>query len=618
MTLEPGNNRVRKLLYPGSSSSISNQARKFKNYNFYKKVDDQRERLGKNKSLGDEITVMDVPDPVPDTGIYPSANEVHATHDGPLFASPTTAPISVVTGNIVTAISLPVAMTTLIVSDTLVSSPTIILPSATIPPQREIPIHLLANSHRRTSVAIIILLAAGSAFFLASLAILLRWCSRPRHRVHPTPSLPILKDELDDEDLFRIEGSPLFGGKERLSRPGSNGLWTWTQFPQPTFVVSRPGSGDGGPTPEPLSCTKKGTEVDQQKSVDKSSYPFIGYSNNHALTPANPFEQVQSADTSRMSAASISLYPNSIVNGIQMGAAVSETPPLAPGDYPIIKRSKSKEDRRLSRKYTEDPGDGNGKHNGKRYSQGLAYDGADVSSPSLGKVDVTRVPSASAAGGRSRVKSTYYSPSVYRRMSAVPPLSLAPTSTKGDLSNVNDPSSQHTLRKSNSRWERDTRALTSALGLATPDIDRMISSPQPTLYPDDSLSIVGDPFRSIEDTMPVPKLPSLTGSATDANITLGNLMLSGFPPTSKSLASLSGREILAQANSSRSINKNFRTEDKPPRVPSPPPLPSLTQMAMAHANPEAYETYRSPTYSIYKGLCDDDVKDHTESGSFNF
>src|ERR1700730_15791740 len=100
MTLEPGNNRVRKLLYPGSSSSISNQARKFKNYNFYKKVDDQRERLGKNKSLGDEITVMDVPDPVPDTGIYPSANEVHATHDGPLFASPTTAPISVVTGNI--------------------------------------------------------------------------------------------------------------------------------------------------------------------------------------------------------------------------------------------------------------------------------------------------------------------------------------------------------------------------------------------------------------------------------------------------------------------------------------------------------------------------------------
>jgi hypothetical protein len=33
----------------------------------------------------------------------------------------------------------------------------------------------------------------------------------------------------------------------------------------------------------------------------------------------------------------------------------------------------------------------------------------------------------------------------------------------------------------------------------------------------------------------------------------------------------------------------------PPRVPSPPTLPSLAQMAMQNSNPD----YHSPTYSIY-------------------
>jgi hypothetical protein len=58
-----------------------------------------------------------------------------------------------------------------------------------------------------------------------------------------------------------------------------------------------------------------------------------------------------------------------------------------------------------------------------------------------------------------------------------------------------------------------------------------------------------------------------------------------------------------------------RADDKPPRVPSPPPLPSLTQMGLAHANPEAFANYRSPTYSIY-GLYEADRK--SKAASFGY
>jgi hypothetical protein len=60
--------------------------------------------------------------------------------------------------------------------------------------------------------------------------------------------------------------------------------------------------------------------------------------------------------------------------------------------------------------------------------------------------------------------------------------------------------------------------------------------------------------------------------------------------------------------------KSFRTDDKPPRVPSPPPMPSLTQMGLEHRNPEAYAEYRSPTYSIY-GLYESDRKSRAGSGT---
>jgi len=158
------------------------------------------------------------------------------------------------------------------------------------------------------------------------------------------------------------------------------------------------------------------------------------------------------------------------------------------------------------------------------------------------------------------------------------------------------------MQRSGSRRDQDTQALTSALGLASP----IPPSPQPTLYPDDSLSMTGDYARGPAGaksnnvrsyTKPVPK-PAVARNRLDTPVdssdTLGNLMLVDFNQgltTSRSVKEVVGEQ--------RSYANLKRADDRPPRVPSPPPLPSLAQMGLAHANPEAYADYRSPTYSIY-------------------
>ena len=107
----------------------------------------------------------------------------------------------------------------------------------------------------------------------------------------------------------------------------------------------------------------------------------------------------------------------------------------------------------------------------------------------------------------------------------------------------------------------------------------------------------------------------------EASARLGNLMLAEFTNSMVSLPS--SRAVVGPSASvpahphskvgaagrpvpRKTVNANVgggahahRMDDRPPRVPSPPPIPSLAQMAMAHTNPQGYEDYRSPTYSIY-------------------
>jgi len=90
-------------------------------------------------------------------------------------------------------------------------------------------------------------------------------------------------------------------------------------------------------------------------------------------------------------------------------------------------------------------------------------------------------------------------------------------------------------------------------------------------------------------------------SPTSMSAALGSLMLQDFPSTATFASfksSNNSNNVDPFANPVEPIMSTTRKKvahDKPPRVPSPPPLPSLAQMALANADPD----YRSPTYSIY-------------------
>lgn len=600
--------------------------------------------------------VTNVPDPVPDVGIFTSyargASTVSSIHVGSITMPPigATSTLSSLSALLTTA-STGVSMSA---SSTLITTPT---PTHVANTGTQIP-HL-----HHISVLAVTLLAVGAAFVLLGLFIVIKACSKPKRRQHIVPSLPIMADAFPPNERFAPDGSPIFGGKERVSpRPGSNGaLWAWTQYPQPAFSIAKPtqaaygaNSQDGGKPKTTFSG-----------SNEKAQYLFADHAHSQGVqTPANsprqaPLQQVQTALTravSRLSTVSMSLYPGS-PGATEVGLAVGNghnagTVYTADG-HPAIKRVKSRASLQRSRSHQENAKERESTFT--RYSQGFAYDGADVTSPPMSSSPsvptIAIAPSTSSNGGRSRIKSTYYAPGSYPRTSASTAQIPAPPPAKTNITrSPSNPFQSQTLPplpKSASRRDRDTHALTSALGLESPAIDRLPSSPQPTLYPDDSLSVIGENTqntnkRSIKK--PAPKYSgygqlaasqsrfSLASPPLDSSAALGSLMLMDFGTSlggqldasisHGQLASASTATLFAAHTGSTSLSKFpvsnskkniYRSDDKPPRVPSPPALPSLAQMGLEHTNPDAYADYRSPTYSIY-GLYESDRKSKASFG----
>ena len=159
--------------------------------------------------------------------------------------------------------------------------------------------------------------------------------------------------------------------------------------------------------------------------------------------------------------------------------------------------------------------------------------------------------------------------------------------------------------KTDATRARDTKALASALGLASPTP----LSPQTTVYPDDSITLAGERRKSrpLSQARSRPQSQMLSPNM-EASARLGNLMLANFSSMTSlpSTRTVSGTADTGPSGGRAKVTRK-RTDDKPPRVPSPPPLPSLAQMALSSANPEEYGDYKSPTYSIY-GLYEADRK----------
>ena len=549
----------------------------------------------------DDVVATVVPNPHPDIGNYAvttvisgsltSTMTMTAVYTGILPVIPAaTRSYPTYTSGFSPLPPLAAAATSLALTTTMVSaSSTFASSTATSVSGHSVQAHA---GPKHLPAVIVVLLTIGAAFLLAGILIVCKMCRRPRKHI-PTPSLPILQDPFQDEKQPDPEEESLFGGKERTSaRPGSDAMiLPWTQYPH-TSVAKPPPALD-----RQVSPPKRTSRDMASQGRFLSSSPATTTNHDLARTP------------NRLSVMSMSVYPGSpmSISGHGVGVAITGSPLTADG-LPVLQRSNSKPPTRRMSKSGK-----NTRHsmlvNDKLYhahgtDDSDLYSGADLLPP-LPK------STATSSAGRARVKAPYVPESLLRASNTHSGTSVKPASSLMDEPNPFE-DSQYVLppilplTKSQDRRERDTKALTNALGLASPN--PVPPSPQTTVYPDDSITLAGDRRRS--RSYGHGRAPSTVMSpTTEATARLGKLMLADFQsmvslPSTKSI-------VAAAAPPATSMRKQpvtrKRVEELPPRVPSPPPLPSLAQMALAHTNPQDFEDYRSPTYSIY-GLYEADRK----------
>ncbi|OBZ75417.1 hypothetical protein A0H81_04293 [Grifola frondosa] len=484
-----------------------------------------------------DVDVNAVPAPAPDTGLASTFQRPATIHTGILPVIPSrTITVPPTSGFSplppFTALSATTSLITFASSSlptTAGSRGTSVAPD-TKRPQAQTPKHL--------PTVIIALLAVGVAFLLSL-----------------EPSLS--SDAFSDRNVHYADEESLFGGKERISgRPGSNVLWTWTQYTQPSVNKPQPaliGSQKTADTEDGyLGFIPPKTAATDFN--EKGGYPFAVETTSNCGAPSGPppLQQVQSALTraaNRVSAMSMSMYPGSPQSTIpdhSIGIAVGGASPLTADGMPVLQRSASKAStRRLSKN-----------------RRSLYYSSVPE------KIGPFEDPSSDVYGGA-------------QMMSPQLPIQPVP---------------KVALRRSNSIQGRARVKAPYGPGSLLPR--RRPPSPQPTLYPDDSITLAGDRRH--------PRLPGhnrvqseAMSPSMEASARLGNLMLEEFTSMASLAYARPPTGIIAPSSTTKSKIPRKRADDKPPRVPSPPPLPSLAQMALAHTNPEDYTDYRSPTYSIY-------------------
>ena len=447
---------------------------------------------------------------------------------------------------------------------------------------------------QKMGIPLIVLLSVGIGFFLLGAYLVFRFWTRPRRIGKIRPSLPIReKSYAYDEEAFSHEGkeSPVFGGKERSASrlTGDAPLWTWVQYAKPDLkeqshtALSSSQLLDAGedtvvvntvpPSPphEPLTGRKR---------VSSSLLPF-----------AAPLHNAAPSQVSRKRVSTASFYRNRDSVSGEVGVAIT-------GDgYPIMERSRSK----LARRSQSYSALAERRRRDSAYRPDTAYEGADVSSPTTYFQPMTtpHLGASPAPGneGRARIQSSYYAIAPFPRLSSMPASYSIGTARKVHISKA-----YATERRSETTGDNLGHSFVE-------DSQYLPASPQATLYPDDSMSVIAAGRQKRRSQLD-PKRASKNGTV-DTTTSQGLLEMD-FGVSRMSISELADGNLrmedkypapsfqsnLHQGDSKRSHGPG-RTYDRPPRVPSPPPLPSLAQMALSHSNPEAYSNYRSPTYSIY-------------------
>ncbi|GJE87007.1 hypothetical protein PsYK624_030900 [Phanerochaete sordida] len=579
-----------------SKQSTSNYSQKSEAKKEQSKKKTSKEKSTKNKSASKAVSAASahdvdnnaVPNPAPDTGAAQTSFTVY--HTGAVYSGvlPVIQPSTSATPTASTSGFSP--LPPFAAYATSISSFSVIVASSTaasVPPSATAAIetHQQGNPKQPSKgfpLAAIVVLVFLGILVLLGLGIVVRSMFRKPKRSIPTVSRPILQDPFQDEPKQDADEESLFGGKERSSQAANEVLLDWKQYPHTSVYIDKPLPTFDVHAPLPGSPQKRA-------SLDKGRHPASPLG-GLGLTPAT--NNFGAKSPSRLSLISASVYPGSpgsTNQGHGVGIAVSGSP-LTADNMPLLQRSKSDASRR---RVSQAPGRARHSMLPSTYGTSDLYGG--ISSP----MPVTpKAPAANPAPGRARVKAPYAPGSLLRTSATAPaPAPARVANPFEEPSYVLPPISP--VMKSDDRRERDTKALTSALGLGSPAPP---PSPGTTLYPDDSITLSGR------------RRSELLSPPLDASARLGKLMLGDFQSSTSVAAA--GR---APANSGPSNGRGRvpvprkRVEEKPPRVPSPPPLPSLAQMALQHSNPQDFEDYRSPTYSIY-GLYDPDRKSHTPGG----
>lgn len=526
--------------------------------------------------------ISSVPDPVPNPLVQLPSPSV-AQHTTPLLDPPRTVAGNDSSGvfiypsnSVMRSLFLPLPSTASALSST--SSLSFALPTSV---SAERPLGTFSEapsrqtSPRQVPVAAIIILAAGGVCFVAAILILTRRWTRPRRRSHPTPSLPILQNAFPPRKMG--DESPLFGGKERpLSQAGLNTVpWTWTQYQSDM------------PKSAPATSIRESGATDQMPVRYSQDVHHTGKSTaQEAMT--KPGTRNQSLDEhpskarSRLSSLSGLVYTASVYEPAgqeNIGIAVSsgqgdpELGDAAAREYrkgASARQSIRNFDRRRSTIYGS--------------PDGLAYTMSPSMSPSGDSRDD---PNGFPRHGRARVKAPYVGGSYLRGSAPQLPPEVNPFGDPGEilytLPPLPDPSA-----------EKEFNSMGGALV-----VDSIIAgspvSPGLSLYREDSTTVAEDrKWTALKGNACIGDSPN-TGDGESSMAAVDDRSSAARSPgvAARRLSTLSVRAR------ERASEKAKNSDDRPPRVPSPPVLPSLAQMAMAHTHGQEYGDYRSPTYSLY-------------------
>ncbi|THH10697.1 hypothetical protein EW145_g1135 [Phellinidium pouzarii] len=493
--------------------------------------------------VANDVQASNLPDPIPASDAFSSSTLQRTT----LTVLPTftmfTADTVISSQDSVEPFSYLRSTTTVWVYASETNAPQSSILSASVAAQSS-SVHTLSHLPMLTTVLVVV---GATSLALVSILVLRCFCRRKKRTEHPTPSNPILQD------------SPLFGGKERFSR----GLWADPSFGNLFNTHNKNGKGEGW---RPLSGGKY-AEMDQ--AHEKTPAAFLSV-NNSAPSPVSP----ASVYTTAAGAPDI---------GIALEFPLPDNSAMATQPLKIkAKGGQSKAVRRRS------------------VTTSMYGGGAGISSSTFTETETGvayRTPRPAPTPGKPKPVIKTSGP-MRERAQAPYRKNIPTTSSRSSLYRSTSRSEKEKdepfmyalpMVKSEERRDRDTKALTSALGLASPPPPSSCFSPV-SIYPDDSLSVAHG-HRSMRPMSEAP--PSEMPSPTGTHAALGSLMLQEFPSTA-TFASLRTGDPFADLLPKKKAQA-WSSSDKPPRVPSPPRLPSLSQMAMAQADPD----YRSPTYSIY-------------------